>query len=403
MKNFLQGLRDPEYVWRFQNFFGIRKTILGHNPGGPWSAVEVANFKQSPKGFEFGENISKNERSESHDSQNIVEYRIENSFWYILFLLGSQLGDETGGALLFSFWFWNVDGSVGRRMIFVWNVIMYIGCGLKDIVRWDRPQMPHVVQMEKQSSLEYGMPSTHSMVGLAVPVTLFVFSTNNQEDIPLIAVIIICSIWCFLVCTSRLYLGMHSLADIFVGLLISGSLLPILLPLGDKVDNFQLTSSYAPLISGGLSIVAVLLSPKSDKWTPARGISTCCLGCYLGVNIGLWTNVQLGIIQLGADRPEIYQWSYGLILIRSLIGGVIGVVTRSIVKPSLIRLGCFLLRTEKEIIDKQDFHLDNKKKVSVDLFYKFLTYIIISINCVFLAPIVFSVIGCDRRDFYRGF
>jgi len=403
MKNFLQGLRDPEYVWRFQNFFGIRKTILGHNPGGPWSAVEVASFKQSPKGFEFGENISKNERSESHDAQNIVEYRIENSFWYILFLLGSQLGDETGGALLFSFWFWNVDGSVGRRMIFVWNVIMYIGCGLKDIVRWDRPQMPHVVQMEKQSSLEYGMPSTHSMVGLAVPVTLFVFSTNNQEDIPLIAVIIICSIWCFLVCTSRLYLGMHSLADIFVGLLISGSLLPILLPLGDKVDNFLLTSSYAPLISGGLSIVAVLLSPKSDKWTPARGISTCCLGCYLGVNIGLWTNVQLGIIQLGADRPEIYQWSYGLILIRSLIGGVIGVVTRSIVKPSLIRLGCFLLRTEKEIIDKQDFHLDNKKKVSVDLFYKFLTYIIISINCVFLAPIVFSVIGCDRRDFYRGF
>jgi len=403
MKNFLQGLRDPEYVWRFQNFFGIRKTILGHNPGGPWSAVEVASFKQSPKGFEFGENISKNERSESHDAQNIVEYRIENSFWYILFLLGSQLGDETGGALLFSFWFWNVDGSVGRRMIFVWNIIMYIGCGLKDIVRWDRPQMPHVVQMEKQSSLEYGMPSTHSMVGLAVPVTLFVFSTNNQEDIPLIAVIIICSIWCFLVCTSRLYLGMHSLADIFVGLLLSGSLLPILLPLGDKVDNFLLTSSYAPLISGGLSIVAVLLSPKSDKWTPARGISTCCLGCYLGVNIGLWMNVQLGIIQLGVDSPEIYQWSYGLILIRSLIGGVIGVVTRSIVKPSLIRLGCFLLRTEKEIIDKQDFHLDNKKKVSVDLFYKFLTYIIISINCVFLAPIVFSVIGCDRRDFYRGF
>merc|ERR1719481_1262884 len=98
---------------------------------------------------------SKNNVSHLKSNKNYVQYQIENSFWYIIFLLGSQLGDETGCALLFSFWFWNIDGSVGRRMIFVWNFIMYFGCGLKDIVRWERPSMPPVVQMEQRSSLEY--------------------------------------------------------------------------------------------------------------------------------------------------------------------------------------------------------------------------------------------------------
>jgi sphingosine-1-phosphate phosphatase 1 len=44
-----------------------------------------------------------------------------------LFRLGSQLGDENFYAFFFSFWFWNIDGAVGRRVILVWNLVMYIG------------------------------------------------------------------------------------------------------------------------------------------------------------------------------------------------------------------------------------------------------------------------------------
>ncbi len=47
--------------------------------------------------------------------------------WYWLFFLGTQLGDETYYSIFFTFWFWNIDGAVGRRIILVWNLIMYIG------------------------------------------------------------------------------------------------------------------------------------------------------------------------------------------------------------------------------------------------------------------------------------
>ena len=60
-------------------------------------------------------------------SSLIIIFQITNYFWYLLFRLGSQLGDETFYAFFFSFWFWNIDGAVGRRVILVWNLVMYIG------------------------------------------------------------------------------------------------------------------------------------------------------------------------------------------------------------------------------------------------------------------------------------
>ena len=61
---------------------------------------------------------------------------------------------------------------------------MYVGQGLKDIIRWPRPAMPPVVQLETKWALEYGMPSTHAMLGLAVPTSMVLF-TMHKYDYPL--------------------------------------------------------------------------------------------------------------------------------------------------------------------------------------------------------------------------
>ena len=49
---------------------------------------------------------------------------------YYFFYFGTQLGDETWYSIFFCFWFWNIDGAVGRRLMLVWNLIMYIGQGI---------------------------------------------------------------------------------------------------------------------------------------------------------------------------------------------------------------------------------------------------------------------------------
>lgn len=86
-------------------------------------------------------------------------YQITNKFWYYLFVIGTELGDELFYATMIPFWFWNIDGAVGRRVVFVWCVVMYIGQVLKDIIRWPRPGPP-VQRLQNKWSIEYGMPST---------------------------------------------------------------------------------------------------------------------------------------------------------------------------------------------------------------------------------------------------
>lgn len=56
-----------------------------------------------------------------------------------------------------------------------------VGQGMKDILRLPRPAMPPVVQLESKWALEYGMPSTHAMVGLAVPCSILFFTYGRYQ------------------------------------------------------------------------------------------------------------------------------------------------------------------------------------------------------------------------------
>ena len=71
--------------------------------------------------------------------------------------------------------------DVGRRLYLVFNFVMYIGQAVKDVIRWPRPLMPPVVQIESKWALEYGMPSTHTMGGLAVPLGILYFTFGRYQ------------------------------------------------------------------------------------------------------------------------------------------------------------------------------------------------------------------------------
>ena len=56
---------------------------------------------------------------------------------------------------------------------------------MKDILRLPRPAMPPVIQLESKWALEYGMPSTHAMVGLSVPLSILVFTYGRYQVLTL--------------------------------------------------------------------------------------------------------------------------------------------------------------------------------------------------------------------------
>ena len=214
----VEYLKDPMWVANFQKHFGIEKVhYVTRNKKQPFTAVDVDAYKEFQKiKMKKSENLQNNYKEgkptlngkivvtsntgmsqifanssgdtsfeesayEDLDEKNVLYFRIKSLFWYYVFYFGTQLGDENLYTLLFSFWFWNIDGAVGRRLYLVFSFVMYIGQGVKDIVRWPRPLMPPVVQIESKWSLEYGMPSTHSMAGLAVPMGILYFTFGRYQ------------------------------------------------------------------------------------------------------------------------------------------------------------------------------------------------------------------------------
>lgn len=95
----IEKLKSPELVASIQRYFGVQNV----------NTLKEYNAKDSKS---------------KHDFKG---YIVTNRFWYWLFIIGTGLGDEAFYALFIPFWFWNIDGAVGRRVVLVWGIVMYIG------------------------------------------------------------------------------------------------------------------------------------------------------------------------------------------------------------------------------------------------------------------------------------
>ena len=196
--DYIQRLKDPILVSKFQNYFGVRvvgnnnsdtkhlKTKTTYSSNGFYNEMKSFNntyVNQKKDCHQNGKQSTSSQEIIPEESSETIHYVIENQFWYYLFSFGASLGYELFYASFFPIWFWNIDSAVGRRLVLVWVIVMYFGQALKDVVKWPRPASPPVVILEPEYANEYGMPSTHAMVGSALPVSLIIFTLNRYEVI----------------------------------------------------------------------------------------------------------------------------------------------------------------------------------------------------------------------------
>lgn len=107
---------------------------------------------------------------------------------HYLFCFGTELGNELFYILFFPFWIWNLDALVGRRLVVIWVLVMYLGQCTKDIIRWPRPASPPVVKLEVFYNSEYSMPSTHAMSGTAIPISMILLTYGRwQVRVPVLS------------------------------------------------------------------------------------------------------------------------------------------------------------------------------------------------------------------------
>ena len=186
----LKRLHDPQLVADFQKFMGVEVVPVNEGTSNGEAPVEAKNGRtynlrsrstDSPNHRNGPMSTEKPEGEPKETKNGHMKYKIHVKFWYYLFHFGAGLGNEFFYCIFFPTWFWNIDGYVCRRVILVWSFLMYVGQATKDVVRWDRPNSPPVVRLEKRYELEYGMPSTHAMVGVAIPFTLLHYTHGRYE------------------------------------------------------------------------------------------------------------------------------------------------------------------------------------------------------------------------------
>ncbi|GAB1859765.1 Sphingosine-1-phosphate phosphatase 1 [Camponotus japonicus] len=360
-------------------------------------SIEQTEFLKQQK----NESISKEETSTISENPH---YTITNSFWYYLFLFGTELGDEIFYSSFIPFLFWNIDGAVGRRVVLVWAIVMTIGQVLKDIICWPRPACPPAVRLQNKWSQEYGMPSTHAMVGFAIPFSIVLF-TMNKYIYSFFVGYFIALVWCILVSMSRLYLGMHTVLDIVIGLILTIVLMIPLVPLVDITNSYIITNFWLSAILIVISIIVIVYYPLSDKWTPTRSDTAMVVSVTAGIHMGAWLSYYNGVLSASLISPPYHiVWPtysmLGHLILRTILGFSTIITTKVLCKCLSYTIVCAILRiNRKELMKCQDYS-GNQNKVFVDLIYKYVACFMIGIITVYLLPQVFSTIGIERPAFY---
>ncbi|KAG5675158.1 hypothetical protein PVAND_005084 [Polypedilum vanderplanki] len=366
MANLWNYFNSPELVYQVQHFFGIEKVD-----------------------------------SKKNDNSN-QKYIVKNKFFYYLFLIGTELGDELFYGIFIPFCIHNCDNFLARRFVFVWFVLMYVGQALKEFFIEVRPQSP-AIQMQKKWSNEYSLPSTHAMSSPAIAVTIVYFALERYEA-NLLLCTILTVIWISVVSWSRVYLGMHSVLDLLMGFALSAILLIFLLPITNSIELFLATSVFGPVVLLLITIPLMVYfpRPKTNLWTPTKGDTISIAGVFVGVEIGHWLNYQMGYLNdsdvtlpLSLDFSNLIALGLRTVICLAIAGGseFIG----KIISYSLL---CFYFNEDGKALKNAPNTVDNRRKNFIDLSTKFLTYFLLGFNTLFVTPLIFKYFNIQRNSFY---
>lgn len=375
-----ERLNSPFLVERIQNYYGVHRLPVVKN-----------GHRASSNGVVNGGDVKRC----SFGADTSVPCRVDRRLWYYVFRFGSLLGYEAFYASFFPFILWNWDAVVCRRVLFVWAPVMYFGGLAKDLLRWPRPASPPVVQFDRAYAAEFGMPSTHAMTGASVPFGLLLF-TQQRYDYSLPVALAVCLVWCLLLCVSRLYLGMHTVLDILVGLVLAWALLFLLSAVSLPAEAWLLLRPWGAPLAAALLLYVY---PAPPRWTPARGDTCLVVTTVSGIWAGQALLPHLGLLHpspppadvVGAASPYAFEALVALafILARTTVGLAASVIVRTLVKAVTYPVLCALHGCDPRLES-------SRQKGTIELPCKYITYLSMGLTMSVGAPWLYHQLGIHR-------
>jgi len=218
---------------------------------------------------------------------------------------------------------------------------LLLGNLLKNIFCLPRPRSPPVIV--KANEHDWGMPRTHSITAITVPFYFVICLCKEcQFSIELsIILLIFTGVWAATIMFSRMYLGLHSPADIFSGAILGLAILFSFIYFEDKI--FAIYRNPKIMWQGPLCLLSIIYLHPRPYPTTSYYTSTIICGALNGFILTTHAFYN-GIIGTSKWHPIIYANFDNPIrntLLRAVIGLGILLLTKEIAKPIIYSIFVF--------------------------------------------------------------
>lgn len=243
-----------------------------------------------------------------------------------LMLAVTTLGEETAFLVIALIVFWCVDKRKGYYLMAVGFTGTILNQILKLSFRVPRPWIidPEftIVEKAREAAAGYSFPSGHTQFAVGTFTALGRTSKKKWVEIFCIAAAI-------LVPFSRMYLGVHTLADVLTATLMAGALVVLLQPM-----VFSENERAMKLLLGGMIGLAVVFLLYVELWPfpadmDAHNLESgyknayTMLGCLLGVAVVYVADRKWMDFQVEAPLPaQIVKVVVGLLLVLAVKEGL---------------------------------------------------------------------------------
>ncbi|XP_022096307.1 sphingosine-1-phosphate phosphatase 2-like isoform X2 [Acanthaster planci] len=362
-------LYDACTVARLQRFFGLypapspvvskngRSSLTNGTSNGPSASASqdkpAENGTVGPAGSEHGSSLKNGSRVKPK------YYVAHNKWWFYLFSMGATLGDDVFYFMIFPMAAANLSWWATRRMVIIWGICMYIGQASKELLKWPRPSEPPVVRLERRYFMEYGMPSTHAMVGTLMPFTYLAATWNHYEDL-------------------------------VVGVTLTAILMLFIWPWLDVIDHFILTHPQAPLVIISSAVFLCICYPSQNGVAATRADTITILGSVSGILCGFWFLHRSGMVpDVAEPLGGAIAWpgwgAAGIMLLKYAFSQVLAVVVYLFTRAVLLQAIAVIFNTE--------INENTKKLLFVELPYRYITFLVLLFNLYVVSPLVFAKLG----------